>query len=125
MPHLPNKPCAQPGCRALVPRGTRRCQSCQSVETRKYNQEQRPKAHSFYPSPEWRAFRAEALRRFGNRCCQCGHVSDRANPIEFDHIVSIKQAPERALDITNVRPLCRRCHSRRTAQEQGRWQRRA
>lgn len=122
MPRLPNKPCATPGCPALVPPGTRRCQAHQRQQQRQYNQQQRPAGHAFYQSAEWRAFRKQALATLGTTCVQCG--ADGSQPyvvIELDHIKSIEEAPGLALEISNVRPLCRRCHSSRTAREQGRW----
>lgn len=36
-----------------------------------------------------------------------------------DHIVPISEAPELRLDPDNLRSLCKRCHDRRTALEQG------
>lgn len=36
-----------------------------------------------------------------------------------DHEVAIVDAPERRLDWSNLRPLCKPCHDRRTATEQG------
>ncbi|WP_432206025.1 HNH endonuclease signature motif containing protein [Brucella rhizosphaerae] len=38
---------------------------------------------------------------------------------EADHIKSIKEAPELRLEWSNLRALCKSCHSRRTARDQG------
>ncbi len=62
---------------------------------------------------DWYALRAKLLP--GKRCVApgCGKAA-----AELDHIVSIREDPGRRLDPTNLRPLCKRCHSRRTAREQ-------
>ncbi len=36
-----------------------------------------------------------------------------------DHVVAVVDAPERRLDWSNLRALCKPCHDRRTATEQG------
>jgi hypothetical protein len=44
-------------------------------------------------------------------CALCGVPSDSA-PIDLHHVVPRSQAPERIYDVTNIIPLCRRCHER-------------
>lgn len=60
----------------------------------------------------WRALRAKILRE-RPWCERPGCSStDRLN---VHHKVSIRKAPERRLDRTNLQVLCARCHSRVTA----------
>jgi 5-methylcytosine-specific restriction endonuclease McrA len=48
-------------------------------------------------------------------CNVCGAKGEHV-----DHIMTIRDHPERRLDPTNLRTLCHSCHSRRTAREQRR-----
>lgn len=64
----------------------------------------------------WRALRAEVLRE--RPWCErpgCGST-DRLN---VHHVVSIRRAPHRRLDRTNLQVLCHACHSRHTALHDG------
>lgn len=70
----------------------------------------RPARHTFYGTSEWKDFREKALEVLGRRCVICG-ATER---IELDHIQSVEDRPDLALEITNVRPLCKPCHSRKT-----------
>lgn len=63
---------------------------------------------------DWQAFRREHLK-LNPLCVECGS-DDRPN---VDHIESVREAPHRRLDPSNVRTLCHSCHSRRTAKDQG------
>ena len=65
---------------------------------------------------DWRRLRAQVLAT--RRVCEapgCGST-DRLN---VDHIQSVREAPHRRLDPTNLRVLCQPCHSARTARDQG------
>jgi 5-methylcytosine-specific restriction protein A len=66
----------------------------------------------------WRRLRAWFLRRNP----RCEHhlkqgISRKATVV--DHIKPIAEAPELRLDPSNLRALCKPCHDRRTALEQG------
>lgn len=63
----------------------------------------------------WKALRLLALRRDGFACVQC---SARGR-LEVDHIVSVRDAPERAFDLDNTQSLCPACHTRKTRIEVG------
>jgi len=73
----------------------------------------RPARHAFYGTAAWKRFRREALDILGRRCVECGST-DR---IELDHIKSVEDRPDLALEITNVRPLCKRDHSSKTMRD--------
>jgi len=57
----------------------------------------------------------EALRRDGFACVKCG----ARGRLEVDHIEPVRDAPERAYDLTNLQALCRACHSAKTKAEVG------
>ena|SRR5215203_5802716 len=63
----------------------------------------------FYSSKAWRKLRAQQIYAHP-LCARCG-----ARGEDVDHIESIRRAPKRALDPTNLRVLCHACHGRVTA----------
>lgn len=65
--------------------------------------------HSFYKTKEWRDIRVLVLRS-SPFCVKC--TSNYS--IDVDHIIDLKDAPERALDITNLQALCKSCHAEKT-----------
>lgn len=120
MPGRPLKPCATPGCRELV-RGSPHCAKHQVQADAKralhmkkvhrdYN-ERRDSSDDFYKSQAWVRFRVAWLRE-NPLCSECAKYSRVKLAVIVDHIVTFKKAPERALDRTNVRSLCRACHNR-------------
>lgn len=63
----------------------------------------------------WKALRLRALRRDGFACVKC---SARGR-LEVDHVVSVRDAPERAFDLDNLQSLCPTCHGSKTRRELG------
>lgn len=114
MPRLPDHPCAQPGCPALVPAGTSRCPRHPSVGLKRPYQ--RPASDAFYGTNTWKQFRARVLERRKNQwgrwtCVRCGRST--TSP-QLDHILPRAQYPALELDEGNMRVLCISCHSGRT-----------
>lgn len=68
-----------------------------------------------YRDRRWPALRLAAKRRDGWKCVQCGS----RYRLEVDHIVPVRDAPERAFDLTNLQCLCGSCHGRKTRSEVG------
>ncbi|MBD2840769.1 HNH endonuclease [Erythrobacter rubeus] len=66
-----------------------------------------------YRDPRWPALRIAAKRRDGWACIQCGSK----HRLEVDHIVPVRDAPERAFDLENLQTLCCSCHARKTKKE--------
>ena len=71
----------------------------------------------FYGSPEWRRLRKECLDRDNHECQWCkadGRVTMSSDAVlEIDHIKELEFYPEYALDINNLRTLCKDCHNKR------------
>jgi 5-methylcytosine-specific restriction endonuclease McrA len=63
----------------------------------------------FYSSTAWKKVRAKARARDGG-CVVCGATVG----LDVDHIVPWQQRPDLALDLTNLRTLCRLHHNRKT-----------
>lgn len=79
-----------------------------------YNQ-QRPTPKEQGYDADWRKL-SRVFRQRHPTCWTpgCGHPSE-----QVDHILSIRDRPDLRLVWSNLRALCRSCHSRRTALDQG------
>ncbi|WP_303978824.1 HNH endonuclease [Streptococcus danieliae] len=71
----------------------------------------------FYNSRAWRKLRLEALARDNFECQWCkkeGRLSNNINAaLEVDHIMELEYYPELALELDNLRTLCKACHNKR------------
>jgi 5-methylcytosine-specific restriction enzyme A len=80
------------------------------------------KAEPFYLSREWRDLVAKLILQRGRKCERCGAFrNDEGEPIRVfgDHIIELKDGGA-LLDEGNVRILCSKCHSAKTAQARAR-----
>jgi 5-methylcytosine-specific restriction protein A len=72
----------------------------------------------FYLTPKWKATRLQVLRRDRYYCQECGALclgKKRGMPSpQVDHIEDLKDAPNKAYDMSNLRTLCMSCHSKKT-----------
>lgn len=80
-------------------------------KSRRYDKK-RPNSYQRGYDEDWAKVRKEFLRK--HPTCWCGEPAT-----EVDHIQTIREAPGRRLDVTNLRALCKRHHSRRTMRDQG------
>ena len=53
------------------------------------------------------------FERFGGRCASCGIKLGGSVGVEYDHVLALVLGGENAED--NLQPLCRPCHSTKTA----------
>jgi gp54 protein len=68
----------------------------------------------FYASQAWRILREQALERDHYECVWCreeGKVT--TENLEVDHIKELEFYPEFALELDNLRTLCKECHNKR------------
>lgn len=72
---------------------------------------------AFYKSYKWQKLRLKALERDNYECIWCaeeGRVTTQHDAVlEVDHIKEIEYHPELALDLDNLRTLCKPCHNKR------------
>ena len=108
MPLAPKHPCGHPGCGALVERGKSRCKKHQSEVSRQQNA-LRPTVTAQGYGHTWRKLRRMVLNR-NPLCAECGAIAT-----EVDHIVPRKNGGENV--DSNLRALCKPCHSRKTMRE--------
>lgn len=75
--------------------------------------ETREERQKFYQSEDWRNLRNYVLSQepFCRKCKSEGYLIIAQ---EVDHIVDIVDDPSKILDINNLQPLCKNCHSRKT-----------
>lgn len=109
----PLQVCTYPGCRALV-----RASRCEQ-HTRKRPAKQG--TDPFYLSAAWRALRAQHIAA-SPLCLDCLDAGRTEPAVIVDHVVERRDRPDLELDPSNLRSLCFRCHSAKTAREQ--WRRR-
>lgn len=71
----------------------------------------------FYNSGAWRKLRLKILERDHFECLHCKAkgmvVTDKDTTLIVDHIVELKDDPSLALEPTNLRTLCFKCHEKR------------
>lgn len=73
----------------------------------------------FYHTAAWKAAAAERMRLDNYLCCDCleryrnggrGRVRDAE---VVHHVIPRSERPDLALDIQNLRSLCKKCHNQR------------
>ncbi len=117
MPRKPKRPCSYPGCPELTDR--QYCDQHQAKISRAYNKERDPEAGKLY-GRQWQRARKQYLVEHPF-CVQCAAEDHLVPATEVDHIVPHKGDRKLFWDKTNWQPLCKPCHSRKTAKEDGRW----
>lgn len=110
-------PCGQPGCRAVLPRGVRYCDPHRHARHKAIDRD-RGSAHERGYDAAWRKLRIDFLAD-NPLCGECQDEGIVRAAIIADHVVPISEAPERRLDRTNLRSMCKRHHDRHTARTQG------
>ena len=85
--------------------------------TRKYIDFTTPKGRNrFYNSLEWFSIRRVVLTS-QPYCVECLKEGKYVISTEVDHVIPLRDAPSRCLDITNLQALCKTHHSRKTFDE--------
>lgn len=109
------KPCAYPGCPELVTSGY-----CDEHKRGKQQEQdrQRGSAHQRGYTAQWQKARLTYLRGHP-LCAECEKEGRLTPATELDHIKPHKGNMDLFWDFNNVQGLCRPCHSRKTAKEDG------
>jgi 5-methylcytosine-specific restriction enzyme A len=106
------RPCARPGCPDLVDSGY--CDHHQQRDRYRGNSNARG-----YDAA-WRRFRSWYIRAFvapDPRCQDCGGMFDAAkgwSDVELHHVEKVADRPDLKLTPSNIRHLCKACHTART-----------
>lgn len=115
----PLKPCNYIGCSNLT-----RNKYCEQHEyktmddTRYYDRYVRDKESSkFYKSKSWKKTREQVLIRDKGLCQSCLKNKRITMASIVDHIIPLKIAWEKRLDMNNLQSLCQSCHNQKTAED--------
>jgi 5-methylcytosine-specific restriction endonuclease McrA len=73
-----------------------------------------PKSKDPRDSRQWRALRKTILARDGYTCMYCGQIADTV-----DHVLSVKDHPDQAMNPENLLSACKSCNSRKGSRSEG------
>lgn len=104
---MPRKPCVS--CGTLIALGRPRCPECERAKRKRYEASRGNAGQRGYGAA-WRKLCKEMLQ--AAPYCQCGRRADTV-----DHIVPRRRGGTDAPG--NLETMCRPCHSRKTAKEDG------
>ena len=115
-PYRPMRPCSYINCPELIPGGETYCTTHRELKREEsYKRRTVDKAQQkFYKSAYWKRLRALVLSE-EPLCRHCYNKNIITVATEVDHIDGNWRNNDRA----NTCPLCKVCHSRKTAKEQG------
>ena len=118
MPRKPKKPCAYPGCPALV--DGYYCEEHKKLTDKLYNRYTRDDfSKNFYNSMAWRMARKRHLNN-SPFCVECLKVGKATKATMVDHIIPIKQGGD-TFSPDNLQSLCWSCHGRKSIEEGSRF----
>jgi 5-methylcytosine-specific restriction enzyme A len=118
MPISAPKPCSYPGCNVLV-RGQSRC-ALHAKKDRLEFEKRRGSAASRGYDRHWKKARDKFLSEEEN--CYCvgpDHLGKGVLATVVDHIIPHKNDRRLFWDKRNWQPLCKSCHDKKTAREDG------
>lgn len=117
MPRRPKRPCSYPGCPELTEPGQRFCNKHKKQEQKRYDQERGTAAQRGY-NARWRRARKRFLAA-NPLCVECKKEGRLTPATVVDHIIPHKGDMKLFWDERNWQALCKRCHDRKTAKEDG------
>lgn len=116
-PRKPRKPCSFRGCPELTE--GRYCENYQKQVDSEYNKTSRPFKH-LYNTSRWKKLRKQFLQEHP-LCVECKFKGAIKAAIVVDHIEAHKGDEGLFWNQSNWQPLCKECHDRKTAKEDGRF----
>lgn len=117
MPVSAPKPCNHPGCGVLVRDGSSRCDKHKRLEAKAHDQ-RRGTAHERGYSAAWQRAR-EGFLKSHPLCKRCEADGRVVVATVVDHIKPHRGDKLLFWDHDNWQPLCKPCHDRKTAIEDG------
>lgn len=116
-PRKPKKPCRYPGCPCLTEK--RYCEKHQKKIEYEYNKTSRPFKY-LYNTSRWKTLRKEFLK-VNPICVKCKANGVVKAATVVDHVKPHKGSESLFWDQNNWQALCKTCHDRKTAKEDGRF----
>ena len=118
LPRKPLKPCKHPMCPELT-----EGKYCEEHQSEMEYKRDRSSYSKLYSTSRWQRLRQYILSK-EPLCVEC-KKNKRIRPAKVvDHIKPHKGNKKLFYDEANLQPLCKSCHDRKTAKEDGRWKRR-
>jgi 5-methylcytosine-specific restriction protein A len=117
MPRKPRKPCSYPDCPELTEE--RYCDKHKKEMDSDYNRNNRPFKH-LYNTSRWKKLRTQFLQEHP-LCVKCKSKCVIKAAEVVDHIQPHQGDEELFWDESNWQSLCKCCHDKKTAKEDGRW----
>lgn len=115
MPTRPMQPCRKHGCKGYAVEGGY-CKDHQHLAKPFASIEDRPSAFKRGYDRRWQQVRRIFLRQHP-LCVECGKDGRTTLATEVDHIVPHRGDRDLFWDQNNWQPLCKRCHTKKTAKE--------
>lgn len=116
-PVKPKRPCSYPGCPELT--NERYCEKHQKEIDKNYNKTCRLYGY-LYNTSRWRRLRKQFLHKHP-LCEACKRKGIVIVATVVDHIKPHQGDEKLFWDESNWQSLCKSCHDRKTAKEDGRW----
>lgn len=117
MPSRPRKPCSFPNCPELT--NERYCEKHKKAIESEYAKTSRPFKY-LYNTGRWKTLRKQFLQNYP-LCEECKAKGTVKAAVVVDHIKPHKGDERLFWDESNWQALCKECHDRKTAKEDGRW----
>ena len=117
MPVKPRHLCNFSGCGELTTNSY--CEKHTKIykEKRRLYDKNRPSYSNLYRSARWQALRKRVLFE-SPTCLECSKENRVSLATIVDHIVSHKGNEELFWQYSNLQPLCKQCHDRKTSREE-------
>lgn len=117
MPTLPKRLCIEPNCsRPVIPGGCRCAEHTENAARRRDSARQ--ERASLYKTKRWESIRRGVLERQG-LCVICLREGRYTPATVVDHIAPHRGDQRLFYDMNNLQGLCKACHDRKTAAEDG------
>lgn len=119
MPMRPKKMCVEANCNRYAEPGNCRCADHARAYASRYRQsETRIERTALYSTKEWARVR-RAVLDVQPLCVECLANGRYEKAVVVDHIQPHKGDRQLFFDVSNLQSLCKSCHDRKTATEDG------
>ncbi len=112
-PWAPRRGCIEQRCPLFAEPGRARCSAHQKAAWRNQNARRPRELRAFYDSAEWRQLRSAHLE-LHPECQDCAITGSVTPATQVDHVLLLRERPDLALEPSNLKSLCKSCHSSKT-----------
>jgi 5-methylcytosine-specific restriction endonuclease McrA len=95
-----------------------RCLQCKGYDDKQYNKLRRNNdLATVYNRKAWKVVRMRALIESNFMCVHCKRDGVDELAVEVDHIIPLEHDITLAYELSNLQPLCKHHHSKKTAED--------